>query len=181
MRERCLNAPLGTVIQMRSSKTTSGRYQDFRVIKVRAQLPEAEPHWAPYDYTTVSLELQRVCRVSVAENPATRTNGLAYSRKVAGTSIWSQHSKWKALACKGNAADLTWPLPWPTGNSIPAQREMVKFHLAHAFELDLGMIISERTYYQRADDFEPHYYGGVAHVSHEHVQGATQTGSVCWP
>lgn len=153
----------------------------YRIRKVETGLPERQPMFGVYNLNSVDEKLQRACRVAAAYDYGVRTNGLAFTRKVAGSSTYSQHSKWAALDCKGNAADLYFPLPPPVGNNMSRQRRLVAYMRGVAPELDLYMIISEKTYYSVENDFDGRYYTGIAHVSHSHYEASPrQFGSVCW-
>lgn len=140
-------------------------------------LPEKTPS---FDISGGSPAIQKVARVSAGFDWGVKSAGIAYTRKVSGTNIWSQHSRWPKLGCKGNAIDLYFPLPMPIGNDLPRQRRLVSYLLSHANELGIDMIISERTYWSKEYGFAPRSYGGVAHVGHTHIQMSPyQTGNPC--
>jgi hypothetical protein len=144
----------------------------FKVKVIRAGLPEKittvipGPGGVVYHLSDGNDRIARVGRVAQGQDGGTHCNGLAFTRKVEGTNIWSQHSVFND-GC--NAIDLTWPLPPPTGNDLNRQRAMVAFLLKNVRELGIHHIISERTHWE-APNFQPEFYGGVPHVSHTHVE-----------
>jgi hypothetical protein len=154
----------------------------FAVRKVLDGLPEREPNFSSgYDYHEVVPELQKAIRCAAAFDYGVRSNGLAYTRYVAGTRTYSKHSKRRNSGCKGEACDLYFPLPPPIGNNINRQRELAKWAVAHANELNLHMVISERTYWSREYNFQPRYYSGIPHVSHTHWERwPLDNGPVCY-
>jgi hypothetical protein len=154
----------------------------WRIRKVQVGLPEREPNFpSAYNYRDVNTRLQRAIRVAAAFDYGVRTNGLAYTRYIAGTGTLSQHSRWRVDGCKGNAGDLYFPKPYPIGNDIVRQRKLVGFMRGHAPELDLNMIISETTYYSRESGWGARYYSGIPHVSHTHIEAyPPRSSSPCW-
>jgi hypothetical protein len=154
----------------------------YRIRKVKVAQTEREPNFsAGYNYRDVNVRLQEMIRHAAGFDYGVRSNGLAYTRYIAGTSTLSQHSRWRQDGCKGNAADLYFPLPLPVGNDLPRQRRLVAFLRGRAPDLSLNMIISERTYWSRSSGWGPRYYSGIAHVSHTHIEAyPTRAYSPCW-
>jgi len=145
--------------------------------KIRVGLVQRSPVFSIWDG---SPDIQRLARVAAGFDYGVRSVGIAVTRKIAGTNTWSQHSRWPRLRCKSNAIDLKFPLPDPIGNDLFRQRRLVKFLLEHAYELNINMIISEKIYWSRANNFEPRYYKGISHVGHMHVEMyPAQTGYPC--
>lgn len=155
-----------------------GNHTRIRVTKVTVGLSEATPSWL----TDVNSRVARVCRVAYAFDNGVRTNGLRVTRRVAGSSLWSQHSGWRVDNCLGNAADLVFPLPFPAGSDMARGDKLVAYLVDAAKRGDLpelGRLIWRDRYYERATNFSPQPYRGIYHT-HIHVEGNPyRTGSVC--
>lgn len=178
LRGRLYTRPVGTVLSITDADDA---YPAWRVRRMTPGLPEREPTFPGYPLEQWVPELQTILRKVAAFDPGTRCNGGAYTRRIEGTTIWSRHSKRRNRGCRGEAADLTWPLPAPIGNDLPRQRRAVAWMRAHGDDLGLGYVISERTSYHWTDDFDGRYYGGVAHVSHAHIEPRVlDDGPVCY-
>jgi hypothetical protein len=142
--------------------------------------PEKDPTFPGYDIKTVNPRVQKILRVAAGFDDAVRTNGLAYTRYILGTTTYSQHSRWRNDDCLGNAADLIFPLPAPVGVDMARLDDLRVYLIEQAKKgyIELGyMVFKDRDY--APPNFIPQYYGGQYHT-HLHIEALpSQSGSVC--
>lgn len=166
---------------------------EYSVRAVRVKVPdpgppEATPQFGPYDLDDVHPDVQTLCRIQAGYDLGVRCNGLAFTRPVGWSggeswwapgrplppgASWSNHSRRRAWACKGGAADTVFPLPMPTGSDMGRMDRLVRYMVELAQEGQLPpsteMFIWRDRYYQDVNGFEPRYYSGAYHY-HLHSQ-----------
>jgi hypothetical protein len=153
---------------------------------------ESTPAWPGYPMDNWSPPMQRVVRVAYGIDHDLRCNGGAYTRPVnppdwwhpgmglpAG-STWSQHARFKALACRGNAADLVFYTAGGDVDMTQLDRHAARMvAIARAGELpELGRLIIRDHSYRKSTGYAAESYGGVYHY-HEHTESVYQSGPVC--
>lgn len=186
---RLPKAEEGTFHRFRSD-VPSADHEPYVIKKVKPNPtgpPVAVPNFPGYDISHVNTRLQRILMVAAGFDPALRCNGLDFTRVVANTSIYSQHSKWRYPnpatdeSCLGNAADLVFPLPPPTGVDMERLRTLKDYLITQgrADTIDLRRVVFEDKSYDDVNDYNPVPYTGIYHY-HDHVEAQPQqTGSVC--
>lgn len=169
--------------QVRARETVHEGGPKFRIRAMTVEVgpAEAEPNFPNYDINSVNERLRHLLRVAAGYDSGVRTNGLAYTRVIEGSSTYSQHSKWRNDSCLGNAADLVFPLPPPTGSDMgrldSLRDELVD--LAQEGEIAVHRLIERNEAYESEYGFMPMPYGGVYHY-HIHLEPPPeQSGPVC--
>lgn len=154
---------------------------EVRKIRIETGPLKREPNFAPgYDLSDVNPTLQNLIRIMAGIDYGVRCNGLAYTRKIAGSSLWSKHSRWRIFGCRGAAADLYFPLPPPTGTDMGRGDRMVGQAVALAKKGEmpgLKKLIWRNRYYDRDYGYAPRTYTGIYHY-HIHME-TDAYGDVC--
>jgi hypothetical protein len=155
-------------------------------ITIRKEKEQARPQPAVlYSYTGAVVQLDdgnpRIAEYGqwCATFSRARSAGYVYTRKVAGTNTWSQHSR---FATGGNALDIAFYKNDKPRDGIDS------FALGHfadellreckAGRFKLRRFIYQDRDYRRDHDWKPIHYGGVYHSSHVHAEAEPmQTGT----
>ena len=128
-------------------------------VKAVDTLPEQQPSWAGTYLNSVNPRIERVARVAYAWDNDLDCLGTQVCKRISGTSTWSQHAY-------GNAIDLAFRVPPPTGFNLAKQEELAQYLAANGHELAIATLIHKDRVWTPADGW--HGYGGEFHT-HVHA------------
>lgn len=136
----------------------------MRVRKTSEGVDRIVPPWASTYLRSTNPRINAVAAAAYAFDEGVDCLGSKVCKRIAGSTSWSQHAY-------GNAIDLAFRVPPPTGFDMARQDRLATFLVAHADELAIEHVIHRDRAWTRGSGWSS--YGGIYHT-HVHVDCTPQ-------